>query len=113
MCSVRSSAFLKAETGLLDGHSFTTHWRHAETFRKQVPNPIIDTSRLLVDLEDIVTTGGMMAWTVLMLHLIQRFAGRKLMIDVAWMFVLDPPDREQSYYGSFQSNTSGGYPRFA
>jgi transcriptional regulator GlxA family with amidase domain len=106
LCSVCSGAFLLAGTGLLDGRRVTTHWRHAEAFRETCPKAIIETDRLLVDLGDIVTAGGVMAWTDLTLHLIQRFAGRKLMIDVARMFVLDPPDREQSYYASFQPNTN-------
>lgn len=43
-----------------------------------------------------------MAWTDLALHMIQRFGSRQLMLDVARMFVLDPPEREQSYYATFQ-----------
>ena len=106
MTSVCSGAFLLAEAGLLDGRRVTTHWRHATTFRRKYPGSVIDTDRLLVDLGDIVTAGGVMAWTDLALHMIQRFGGRKLMLDVARMFVLDPPEREQSYYATFLPNMS-------
>lgn len=106
MTSVCSGAFLLAEAGLLDGRRVTTHWRHATTFRQKYPGSVIDTDRLLVDLGDIITAGGVMAWTDLTLHMIQRFGGRKLMLDVARMFVLDPPEREQSYYATFLPNMS-------
>lgn len=102
LASVCSGAFLLAETGLLDGRRVTTHWRHAATFHTMYPDVIIDTDRLLVDGGDIVTAGGVMAWTDLALHLIQRYGSRHLMLDVARMFVLDPPEREQSYYATFE-----------
>ncbi|MEP2716697.1 helix-turn-helix domain-containing protein [Pseudophaeobacter sp.] len=105
LASVCSGAFLLAETGLLDGRRVTTHWRHAAVFQKSCPKAIIDTNRLLVDLGDIVTAGGVMSWTDLTLHLIDWFGGRKLMLEVARMFVLDPPEREQSYYATFLPNT--------
>ena len=106
LASVCSGAFLLAEAGLFDGRRITTHWRHTEAFQKNYPNVVIDTGRLLVDLGDIVTAGGVMAWTDLSLHLIEHFGGRKLMLDVARMFVLDPSEREQSYYASFTPNTN-------
>ncbi|MEP4036370.1 helix-turn-helix domain-containing protein [Pseudophaeobacter sp.] len=105
LASVCSGAFLLAGTGLLDGRRVTTHWRHAAVFQKSYPKAIIDTNRLLVDLGDIVTAGGVMSWTDLTLHMIKRFGGRKLMLEVARMFVLDPPEREQSYYATFLPNT--------
>ena len=105
LASVCSGAFLLAETGVLQGRRVTTHWRHTDAFRQAHPGIIVDTSRLLVDLGDIVTAGGVMAWTDLTLHLIERYGGRKLMLDVARMFVLDPPEREQSHYATFSPNT--------
>ncbi|MEX0283619.1 MAG: GlxA family transcriptional regulator [Paracoccaceae bacterium] len=104
LASICSGAFLLAETGLLDGLKITTHWRHADVLRQRHPKTIIDTDRILVDLGNIVTAGGVMAWTDLTLHMIQRFGGRKLMLNVARMFVVDPPEREQSYYASFVPN---------
>lgn len=105
LASVCSGAFLLAGAGLTDGRRITTHWRHAAIFQTMYPKTVIDTDKLLVDLGDIITAGGVMAWTDLGLHLIDRFGSRKLMLDVARMFVLDPPEREQSYYASFQPKT--------
>jgi ligand-binding SRPBCC domain-containing protein len=44
--------------GLVDGRPVTTHWRHAATFRERFPRVVTDIDRLLVDLGDIVTAGG-------------------------------------------------------
>ncbi len=104
LASVCSGAFLLAETGLVDGRQVTTHWRHAAKFRERFPLVVTVINRLLVDLGDIVTAGGVMAWTDLTLHIIARLGGRKLMLDVAKMFVVDPPEREQSHYASFLPN---------
>jgi transcriptional regulator GlxA family with amidase domain len=104
LASVCSGAFLLAETGLVDRRQVTTHWRHAAAFRERFPHVVTDIDRLLVDLGDVVTAGGVMAWTDLTLHMIERFGGRKLMLDVAKMFVVDPPEREQSHYASFLPN---------
>ena len=106
LASVCSGAFLLAQSGLLEGRRATTHWRHATLFRDRFPGVIVDTDQLLVDLGDVVTAGGVMAWTDLTLHLISRYGGRKLMLDIARMFVLDPLDREQRYYVSFVPNFS-------
>lgn len=110
LASVCSGAFLLAQAGVVEGRRVTTHWRHGPSFAKAHPGVVVDADRLLVDLGDVVTAGGVMAWTDLALHLLQRFAGRKLMLDVARMFVLDPPEREQSYYAPFVPVTNHGDP---
>ncbi|WP_293573688.1 helix-turn-helix domain-containing protein [Phaeobacter sp.] len=108
LASVCSGAFLLAELGILDGRRITTHWRHAAEFHQHYPGVSVDSQRLIVDLGDIVTAGGVMAWTDLTLHLIERFGSRKLMLDVARMFVLDPPQREQRYYATVVPATNNG-----
>ncbi|MEM1237662.1 MAG: helix-turn-helix domain-containing protein [Pseudomonadota bacterium] len=108
LASVCAGAFLLADAGVLDGRRVTTHWRHEAALRERHPKVIIDTRRLLVDLGDVVTAGGVMAWTDLTLHMIQRFGGRKLMLNVARLFVLDPPEREQSYYATFTPSKAHG-----
>lgn len=104
--SVCSGAFLLAQAGLLDGRRATTHWMHAAEFKDRHPRVIVDTDRLLLDQGDIVTAGGVMAWTDLALHLIERLGTRGLMLSTAKMFVIDPPDRDQSPYATFAPNLS-------
>lgn len=106
LASVCSGAFLLAATGRLDQRRITTHWKHIPLFRERYPDIILDEQKLVVDLGDIVTAGGVMAWTDLTLHLIERLTSRRIMLDAAKMFVLDPPRREQSFYATFTPNRS-------
>jgi len=106
--SVCAGAFLLAETGLLSGRRATTHWNAAEAFRQRFPDVELDTDRLLIDESDILTAGGVMAWTDLCLRLIDRFLGSAVMLDTARSFLCDPPGREQRYYSDFSPRLDHG-----
>ena len=51
----------------------------------------VNTDRLIVDGGDIITAGGMMAWTDLGLTLVDRFHGPTVMIETARQMLVDPP----------------------
>ncbi|MEM5341310.1 GlxA family transcriptional regulator [Paraburkholderia azotifigens] len=110
LASVCGGAFLLAETGLLTGRSATTHWALADAFRVRFPGVLLDVDRLLIDDGDIVSAGGMMAWTDLGLKLVDRFLGPTVMCDTARFFLVDPPGREQRYYSVFSPNLTHGDP---
>jgi transcriptional regulator GlxA family with amidase domain len=99
--SVCAGAFLLAATGLLDGRPMTTHWTYAQLLQQCFPNVQVDTDRLIIDDGDIMTAGGLMAWTDLGLRLIDRLLGPSIMLDTARTLVVDPPGREQRYYSAF------------
>ncbi len=101
ICSACGGASLLAETGLLSGRSATTHWLHGDTIAKRHPDIKVDTDRMLVDDGDIITAGGMMAWTDLGLRLIDRLLGSKVMLATARFMLIDPGTRDQSFYSSF------------
>lgn len=101
MASVCTGAFVLGDAGLLDGHIVTTHWTYEARFRKAYPLARIDSDRLVIDDGEVVTAGGVMSWTDLVLTLIERYEGRAVMSEVARSFLLDPPGRRQSYYSSF------------
>lgn len=96
ICSVCAGAFLLAATGLLDGRAATTHWTLAERF----PKVQLDIAKLLIDDGDLLTAGGVMAWTDLGLRLIEDLLGPAVMLVTARMFLIDPGEREQRYYSS-------------
>ena len=106
--SVCAGAFVLAETGLLAGRRATTHWGAADAFRQRFPNVKLDADRLLIDESDILTAGGVMAWTDLCLRLIDRFLGSAVMLDTARSFLCDPPGREQRYYSDFAPRLDHG-----
>ncbi|ETF01987.1 AraC family transcriptional regulator [Advenella kashmirensis W13003] len=101
LASVCAGAFLLAETGLLSGRTITTHWHYAEKFNARFPDIRLDVDHLIIDADDIVTAGGIMAWTDLGLRLVDRYLGAAVMIDTARTLLVDPPGRQQRYYSAF------------
>lgn len=99
--SVCAGTFLLAETGLLAGRVATTHWMHAEAFRRRFPAVRLEVEHLLADEGDIVTAGGVMAWTDLGLRLVERLRGASVMIATARALLIDPPGRQQRFYSRF------------
>ncbi|GHB49269.1 AraC family transcriptional regulator [Pseudovibrio japonicus] len=108
LCSICVGAMLLAETGILDNRPATTHWAITEDFAKKFPQVKLDTDKMIVDEGDIITAGGIMAWTDLGLRLIDHFAGHTTMLEVARRFLIDPAGREQKNYRRFYPNLSHG-----
>lgn len=108
LASVCAGAFLLAETGLLAGRAVTTHWGSADTFRNRFPDVALDIDRLIIDGGDIISVGGLMAWTDLGLKLVERFLGPVVMAQTARMLLVDPPGREQRYYSGFAPRLTHG-----
>ncbi len=101
LASICSGAFVLGDTGLFDNRTVTTHWTYEDRFRSRFPLARVETDRIVIDDGDIITAGGVMAWTDLCLTIIARFMGNAVMIEVARGFLIDPPGREQSYYSGF------------
>lgn len=101
LASICSGAFVLGDAGLFDHRTVTTHWTYEDRFRSRFPLARVDTDRIVIDDGDIITAGGVMAWTDLCLTIIARFLGEAVMIEVARAFLIDPPGREQSYYSGF------------
>ena len=108
VCSICAGAFALAETGLLDGRQATTHWVLAPAFAQAYPHVQLQAERLLIDDGDVITAGGLMAWTDLGLRLVARFLGLAVMLQTARFFLIDPGAREQSYYNLFAPDLSHG-----
>jgi transcriptional regulator GlxA family with amidase domain len=107
-CSVCVGAFLLAEAGLLEGRSATTHWGLEDQFKARFPEVRLQTDRLIIDDGDIITAGGLMAWTDLGLRLIARFLSPPIMQQTAKLFLIDPGHRDQSYYHLFSPKLTHG-----
>jgi transcriptional regulator GlxA family with amidase domain len=101
VASICGGAFLPAEANLLDGRTVTTHWFYADALRERYPAVVVDADKLIIDDGDIITAGGMTAWTDLGVRLIHRLLGPTVMRETARFMLMDLSDREQSYYSSF------------
>jgi transcriptional regulator GlxA family with amidase domain len=108
LASVCVGAFVLGETGLLNRRSATTHWGAAEAFVARFPDVNLDVDRLIIDDGDIITAGGMMAWTDLGLKLVERYLGPAAMMATASTLLVDPPGREQRYYSTFVPRLNHG-----
>lgn len=108
LASVCAGAFLLAEIGLVAGRAVTTHWSSADAFRNRFPDLALDVDRLMIDGGDIISVGGLMAWTDLGLKLVERFLGPVVMAQTARMLLIDPPGREQRYYSGFAPRLTHG-----
>lgn len=101
LASICAGAFVLAETGLLAGRPATTHWGYAGLLAARFPEIRVDADRLVIDDGDLITAGGVMAWTDLGLVLVERLLGPTVMLDTARFLLVDPPGREQRSYRAF------------
>jgi transcriptional regulator GlxA family with amidase domain len=101
-------AFLLAATGLLSGRPATTHWLFADEFRERFPDVLMDPDRIVIEDGDIITAGGLMAWTDLGMRLVDRLLGPTVMIETGKFLLIDPAGREQRHYSSFAPRLTHG-----
>ena len=88
-CSV---AMLLARTGLLDGHDATSHWAYCDALARDYPRTRWHPERGLVVAgpgQRIVMAGSGVAWHMLALALIARFASPEDAMHVARINLLD------------------------
>jgi len=101
-------AFMLAATGLLAGRPATTHWLFAEPFRERFPDVKLDPDRIVIDDGDIITAGGLMAWTDLGLRIVDRLLGPSVVIECSRFLLIDPAGREQRHYARFVPKLTHG-----
>ncbi|WP_280258911.1 GlxA family transcriptional regulator [Nocardia wallacei] len=93
--AICTGAFVLAQTGLLDGRSATTHWRHADRLASDFPEVELASDVLYVDHGDVATSAGTGAGIDLCLHLVRSDHGAAHAAQIARHMVL-PPHREGS-----------------
>lgn len=101
-------AFILAATGLLAGRRATTHWLFANALQERFPDVIVDPDKIVIEDGDIITAGGLMAWTDLGLKLVDRLFGPTVMVETGRFLLVDPAGREQRHYSSFSPRLSHG-----
>lgn len=99
--SICGGTFLLAQTGLLDGRRATTHLLCAPDLATMFPAVNVDFDAFITEEEDLITVGGVMAWTDLGLVVVRRLLGAAAMMETARFMMLDPPSREQRFYKTF------------
>lgn len=88
VASVCTGAFVLAAAGVLDGKRATTHWFHAQSFRKQYPEVQLDEDRIFVVDGQIWTSAGMTAGIDLALAILEKDLGLEMARQVARKLVV-------------------------
>ncbi|MEM7068913.1 MAG: helix-turn-helix domain-containing protein [Pseudomonadota bacterium] len=101
VCSACAGSYWLGNAGILDGRPATTHWALEADFKKNFPKVLLNAEHILMDDGDIVTAGGVMAWTDLGIHLIGRWLGPSVVSRVCREMLIDPTGRQQRNYRSF------------
>ncbi len=96
VASLCTGAFLLAYTGLLAGKQCTTHWAYANEFRYFYPSVTLTDDKMITGQNGLYSSGGSNAYWNLLVHLVERFAGRELAIRTAKYFVVDIDKKDQS-----------------
>jgi transcriptional regulator GlxA family with amidase domain len=108
IASICGGAFMLGHSGLLAGRRATTHWLYADAFATAFPDVEVTAGDIIVEDGDIITAGGMLAWTDLGLRLIHRVLGPTVVGDTAKFLLVDPAGREQRHYSTFAPRLSHG-----
>lgn len=95
-------AFFLASTGLLNGKQCSTHWMHADDFRKRFPEVNLVDEKIMTEEDGIYTSGGAYAFLNLILHLIEKHAGREVAILASKAFSIDIDRDSQSAFIIFE-----------
>src|SRR5256885_4654081 len=88
--SICTGAFVLAAAGILDGRPATTHWAHADAFRRLYPNVLLDENVLFVDDGDVLTSAGLGAGVDLCLHVVRTDHGSEVANRAARYCVVPP-----------------------
>ena len=86
--SVCTGAFVLAAAGLLDGKRATTHWYHAQAFRRQYPDVQLEEDRIFTIDGQIWTSAGMSAGLDLGLAIVEKDLGSEIARSVARKLVV-------------------------
>ena len=108
IASICGGAFMLGHAGLLSGRRATTHWLYAEAFATAFPDVDVTAGDIIVEDGDIITAGGMLAWTDLGIRLVHRVLGPTVMADTAKFLLVDPAGREQRHYSTFAPRLTHG-----
>ncbi|HEY3430111.1 MAG TPA: DJ-1/PfpI family protein, partial [Cyclobacteriaceae bacterium] len=102
IASLCLGAFLLASTGLINGRKCATHWLAEGAFKKMFPEVDLVTEKIVTDEHGFYSSGGAFSYTNLLLHLIEKFAGREMAILSAKVFAISIERQDQLSFVIFQ-----------
>ncbi len=101
VASLCVGAFLLASTGLLNGKECSTHWLMANEFRNMFPEVTLVDGRVVTEQNGLYSSGGATSYWSLLLHLVEKYAGREIAIRVSKVYALEIDRKSQSPFIMF------------
>ena len=96
IASLCTGAFLLAYSGVLKNKECTTHWQYANEFSFIYPSIKLVDEKVITDQQGLYSSGGSNAYWNLLIHLVEKYAGREMAIFTAKYFVIDMDRNFQS-----------------
>ncbi|MEJ7683022.1 MAG: DJ-1/PfpI family protein [Segetibacter sp.] len=94
VASLCIGAFLLAATGLLNGKECSSHWLTANQFREMFPEVNLVDGRIVTEQQGLYSSGGATSYWNLLLHLVEKYAGREMAITASKVFALEIDRKE-------------------
>jgi len=101
VASLCIGAFLLASTGLLNGKECSSHWLTADLFREMYPEVNLVDGRIVTEQQGLYSSGGATSYWSLLLHLVEKYAGREMAIMASKIFALEIDRKSQSPFAMF------------
>lgn len=89
VASLCVGTFLLASTGLLKNRSCSTHWVAADDFRRMFPEINLVSEKIITDEQGVYSSGGASSFWNLLLHIIDKYAGRDIAILCAKIYEIE------------------------
>jgi transcriptional regulator GlxA family with amidase domain len=101
VASLCIGSFLLASTGLLNGKECSSHWLTANQFRDMFPAVTLVDGRIVTEQQGLYSSGGASSYWNLLLHLVEKYAGRDMAITAAKVYALEIDRKSQSPFVMF------------
>jgi transcriptional regulator GlxA family with amidase domain len=94
-------AFILASTGLLNGKECSTHWLFANEFREMFPEVTLTDGSIITEVDGLYSSGGAASYWNVLLHLIEKYAGREMAVRASKFFAIEIDRKSQSPFIMF------------
>ncbi len=89
IAALSTGVFMLAFAGLLKGRQCTTHWQYSNELKHFYPSIEVVDERVITDQNGLYSIGRSNDYWNLLLHLVEKYAGRELAIYTAKYFSID------------------------
>jgi transcriptional regulator GlxA family with amidase domain len=102
VASLCVGAFLLASTGLLNGKKCSTHWGFTGLLREMFPEVNVVDGSIVTEESRIYSSGGANSYWNLLLHLVEKYAGRETAVLASKYFAIDIDRSSQAAFAIFK-----------